>query len=336
MKLSTLFVAAGLASSTLARTFARAPYANTTRKLKWFGINESGAEFGDTVFPGVYGKDYTWYDLDTIDTFISSGMNMFRINFLMERLIPNNLTGTPDPTYLSNLTAVVNHITTAGAYAMIQPHNYGRYYSDIITDVAGFKAWWTTVATHFANDTMVVFDVNNEFHDMDQALVVQLNQAAIDGIRSTGATSQYITPEGNSWTGAWTWTTSGNSDTMGALTDPADKLVYQMHQYLDSDGSGTHEECVSATIFSERLKDATAWLRENKKVGLIGEFAGGNNTQCVEALKDGLGYLGENGDVWWGALWWAAGPWWADYMYSMEPPSGTAWEVVWPEIKGLI
>jgi endoglucanase len=40
---------------------------------------------------------------------------------------------------------------------------------------------------------------------MDNTLVYQLNQAAIDGIRAAGATSQYIFVEGNSWTGAWHW-----------------------------------------------------------------------------------------------------------------------------------
>jgi endoglucanase len=40
---------------------------------------------------------------------------------------------------------------------------------------------------------------------MDNSLVLRLNQAAIDGIRAAGATSQYIFIEGNSWTGAWTW-----------------------------------------------------------------------------------------------------------------------------------
>lgn len=53
----------------------------TTRKLKWFGINESGAEFGETNFTGVYGKEYIWYNLDTIDQFIGQGVNMFRLNF---------------------------------------------------------------------------------------------------------------------------------------------------------------------------------------------------------------------------------------------------------------
>lgn len=75
----------------------------------------------------------------------------------------------------------------------------------MITDVEGFKTWWTTTAKLFANNDKVIFDTNNEYHDMDNSLVRQLNQAAIDGIRAAGATSQYIFVEGNSWTGAWTW-----------------------------------------------------------------------------------------------------------------------------------
>jgi len=81
----------------------------------------------------------------------------------------------------------------------------GRYYDKIITDVAGFKAYWTTTAKLFASNTKVIWDTNNEYHDMDQTLVFNLNQAAIDGIRAAGATSQYILVEGNSWSGAWTW-----------------------------------------------------------------------------------------------------------------------------------
>lgn len=70
-----------------------------------------------------------------------------------------------------------------------------------------------------------------------------------------------------------------------------------MHQYLDTDGSGTHEECVSSTIGSERLQAATEWLRSNGKVGLLGEFAGAVNSQCEAAVEDMLAYVSENTDV---------------------------------------
>ena len=83
-----------------------------------------------------------------------------------------------------------------------------------------------------------------------------------------------------SYTGAWTWTSSGNADAMINLTDPSDKIVYEMHQYLDSDGSGTSSTCVSSTIGAERIADATTWLQTNGKKGIIGEFAGGANSVC--------------------------------------------------------
>jgi endoglucanase len=227
----------------------------------------------------------------------------------MERITPNTLTSPHDVLYVGNLTEQVNYLTSKGAYAMIQPHNYGRFLGEIITDVSGFKTWWQNLAALYKDNPLVVFDTNNEFHDMPQSLVFDLNQAAIDGIRAAGATTQYITPEGNSWTGAWTWTSSGNGASLVDLKDPEDKLIYQMHQYLDSDGSGTSAVCVSSTIFAERLAAATQWLRENGKKGVIGEYAAGNNAQCIEALKGGLQLLQDNGDVWWGAIWWAAGPW---------------------------
>lgn len=252
---------------------------------------------------------------------------------VMERLTPNSLTGPFEPYYLANLTAQVNYITSKGKYAMVQPHNYGRFYDQIITDTAGFKTWWKNVAAQYKNNNLVIFDTNNEYHDMDQQLVFNLNQAAIDGVRAAGAKSQYITPEGNSWTGAWTWVSSGNAASLVNLKDPENKLIYQMHQYLDSDGSGTSENCVSTTIFRERLQAATQWLKANKKQGVIGEFAGGVNSQCITALQDGLQYLADNNDVWWGALWWAAGPWWGNYIYNMEPTSGVAWNGILPQIK---
>lgn len=266
-------------------------------------------------------------------------MNVFRVNILMERLIPTSMTGSMDSAYLSSLTETINYITQAGAYAMIVPHNYGRYYDEIITSTSDFGAFWKTVATSFKSNSKVIFDTNNECryyviifhifsntivtdHDMSGTLVAELNQAAITAIRSAGATSQYITVEGNAYTGAWTWTTATGTDgktnaaTMADLTDSADKIIYQMHQYLDSDGSGTSETCVSSTIGSERLEAATQWLKDNNKLGMIGEYAGGNNDQCKSAVKDMLSYMDDNSDVWTGALWWAAGPWWGDYIVS--------------------
>lgn len=129
---------------------------------------------------------------------------------------------------------------------------------------------------------------------------------------------------------------SGNGADLLNLKDPSDKIIYEMHQYLDSDGSGTSANCVSATIGSERLAAATAWLKTNKKKAILGEFAGGSNTQCNNAVKDLLTYMGNNSDVWMGALWWGGGPWWGDYIYSMEPPSGTSYTSTLPILVSMM
>lgn len=51
-----------------------------------------------------------------------------------------------------------------------------------------------------------------------------------------------------------------------------------MHQYLDSDGSGTSPTCVSNTIGAERLQDATTWLQQNNLKGFLGEIGAGSNS----------------------------------------------------------
>ncbi|KAE8167804.1 putative endo-beta-1,4-glucanase B [Aspergillus tamarii] len=264
--------------------------------FQWFGSNESGAEFGEKSIPGTYGADFTFPDPEAISTLAGKGMNIFRIGFLMERLVLGSVTGSFDDEYLHNLTTIVDHVTSAGAYAVLDPHNYGRYNGQIITATSDFETFWKNVAGRFKSNSQVIFDTNNEYHDMDQDLVLKLNQAAIDGIRGAGATEQYIFVEGNSYTGAWKW--AEVNDNLKNLNDPQNKIVYEMHQYLDADGSGTAESCVSDTIGEERLTSATKWLKDNKKVGVLGEFAGGVNDQCRTAITGMLKYLAGNTDVW--------------------------------------
>ncbi|KAK1757883.1 endoglucanase 3 [Echria macrotheca] len=295
----------------------------TPGKFRWFGVNQSGAEFGQNILPGRYGTEFIFPSPQAIQTLISQGYNTFRVCFSMERLVPNTLTSSFDASYLKNLTDTINYITNAGAYAIPDPHNYGRYYGNIITDTNAFKTFFTNFARQLATNSRVIFDTNNEYNTMSQDLVLQLNQAAIDGIRAAGATSQYIMVEGNQWSGAWSWNVTNTN--LVALTDPQDKLIYEMHQYLDSDSSGTSDACVSAQIGVQRVVGATAWLRANRKLGFLGEFAGGANSVCQSAVKGMLDHLQSNSDVWTGALWWAGGPWWGDYIFNFEPPSGTGY-----------
>ncbi|KAI0363603.1 endoglucanase [Pilatotrama ljubarskyi] len=309
-------------------------------KFKFFGVNESGAEFGNNVIPGQLGKDYTWPSPTSIDFFMSQGFNTFRIPFLMERVSPpstGGLTGPFNSTYLSGLKTIVSYITGKGGFAVVDPHNFMIYNGATISSTSTFQAWWQKLANEFKSDKNVIFDLMNEPHDIPAQTVFNLMQAAVNGVRASGATSQLILVEGTSWTGAWTWISSGNSQAFGAIKDPNNNIAIEMHQYLDSDGSGTSPTCVSTTIGAERLQAATQWLQQTGLKGFLGEIGAGNNTQCVTAVTGALCEMQQAaGGPWLGALWWAAGPWWGDYFQSIEPPNGDAISTILPALKQFL
>ncbi|KAI0030131.1 glycoside hydrolase superfamily [Vararia minispora EC-137] len=302
-------------------------------KFKFFGVNESGAEFGNQNIPGVLGTDYTWPSPSSIDFFMNQGLNTFRIPFLLERLAPpsTGITGPFDSTYLNGLQTIVNYITSKGGFALVDPHNFMIYNGAQILSTSDFQTFWTNLSKVFINNPNVIFDLMNEPHDIDATVVAGLMQAAINGIRSTGAT-QLIFAEGTSWTGAWTWTSSGNSQAFTTLSDPLNNTaIGDAEGFADSDGSGTSDQCVSNTIGAERLAAATQWLQQTGFKGFLGEMGAGSNTACIQAVYGALCSMQQAGGVWLGMLWWAAGPWWGTYYQSIEPPSGAAIPSVLPQ-----
>lgn len=62
----------------------------------------------------------------------------------MERMLSeDDLTSALAPAYLANYTGTIDYITSNGAYAIVDPHNFGRFYGDIIEDTAGFQTFCT-------------------------------------------------------------------------------------------------------------------------------------------------------------------------------------------------
>ena len=54
----------------------------------------------------------------------------------------------------------------------------------------------------------------------------------------------------------------------------------------------------------------------------LGEFGWDQNPRNTLAAQEGddlLTHMDQNRDVWLGYSYWAGGPWWGDYMYSIEP-----------------
>jgi hypothetical protein len=74
----------------------------------------------------------------------------------MERMAPGGVASTFSQAYLANYTVAINYITQNGGYAVIDPHNYGRFNGAIITDVNAFGTFWKNLATAFKSNSKVV------------------------------------------------------------------------------------------------------------------------------------------------------------------------------------
>jgi endoglucanase len=230
---------------------------------------------------------------------------------------------------MGRLQAFVAGATAKGVTVMIDPHNYARYRGQVVgssaVPYAAFGDFWARLATAFKSNPRVVFGIMNEPYSMPTENWVTAANEAIRRIRGAGATNTVAVP-GNAWSGAhsWhsTWYGTPNATAMLQIRDSANNTVFEVHQYLDADSSGTSDVCVNNTVGSQRLAAFTAWLRQNGKRGLLGEFAGANNTICKQALSNMLSYVENNGDVWVGWTYWAAGPWWGSDMFSIEPLNG--------------
>lgn len=294
--------------------------------LAYAGVNLAGAEFGEVASGrlGVFGKDYTYPTAEEVRYFRRKGMNVFRIPFRWERLQPQPGAAL-DPAEASRLRAVVREVLAAGAVAILDPHNFARYYGKTIggpdVPISAFADLWAHLAKEFARSDRVWFGLMNEPHDMPTETWLRAANAALTAIRSAGAKNLVLVP-GNHWSGAHSWTTSDNARWMAQVRNPGRHFAYEVHQYLDRDSSGTHAEVVSPTIGPERLAAFTAWCRERGAKAFLGETAAPATAEGRAAIRNLLLHLKENSDVWLGFAWWAAGPWWGDSMFSLEPKDG--------------
>ncbi|RJE26158.1 hypothetical protein PHISCL_01508 [Aspergillus sclerotialis] len=329
-------------------------------EIIYAGFNEAGGEFNPSVLPGTYGKDYAFIDKDHVQYYIDHGVNTFRVTLLMERMCPleYGLGSKFNETYFSLYKEAVDYITTHGSYALIDPHNYMRYnnasdqpYSGSVIGNSSdpnaatteqFAGFWRELASRFRYNPNVLFGINNEPHNMTTELILHNDQAAMDAIRSTGA-SQLVLVPGNGFTNAEIWTNlTGNglelgstpsSEIMGKIYDPIDNWAFDMHLYMDYDFSGTHDQCVGVNFGVENLVLVTEWLEKHNFKAFLSEFGAGYNKVCYEALDNTITYL-ENRSPWIGWTYWAAGPiWWNNNGVptdSAEPYKGKGFKTTWP------
>lgn len=289
------------------------------------GVNIAGAEFNGRKVPGVPDHDYFYPARATIDYVAAKGMNSIRVPFLWERMQPE-LNGPLAAEELGRLEGVVRYANSKRLYVVLDLHNYAYYRQKVIgsSDVAvtALADVWKRLADRFSNNALVGFGLMNEPKGLLTETWLAAANAAIGAIRRAGANNVIFVP-GNGWTGAHSWLSSRygapNGDVMLGVIDPADNYVYEVHQYLDSNYSGTHAACRSETVGVDTLQLFTQWARQHRKRAYLGEFGAGADPICLRALDLMLRFIDENSDVWTGWSYWAAGAWPASYFTSVQP-----------------
>src|SRR3954453_21247561 len=137
----------------------------------------------------------------------------------------------------------------------------------------------------------------NEPHEQSASVWLGSANAAIAAIRAAGASQEILVP-GSYWDGAWTWTTSDNAAVIGTgVQDPAHNFAFEVHQYLDADGSGTHAGVVSAEIGVERLTAITQWAEATSNHLFLGEVGVATDQTSLTALDRMLSYMHQHTDV---------------------------------------
>lgn len=303
---------------------AHAASCSSNRQLT--GVNLSGAEFNGNKLPGVHGKDYTYPHENDLQYFRSLGFDAVRLPVRWERLQPE----LSAPLSNSEL-ALIDKITAKAAQldlcVILDIHNYGNYRGKAIgsegVPVEGFVDLWRKLGERYGQSDNVAFGLMNEPSALPIDRWKNIAQTTVNAIRQSGARN-LILVSGGRWSGVHEWSkqigTTSNAEAFADFRDPGNHLLVEMHQYADSDYSGTHfGSCVSVAKMQSIMDGASNWARASGHKLFLGEFGVPPSDDCLAVLDAMLAHMRANSNLWRGWTYWAAGRWWGNYPFSIQP-----------------
>jgi len=302
--------------------------ATPVAKVSLKGVNLSGAEYNSNAPAARLGWDYIYPNTAEIDYYHSKGFTAIRLPIAGSRVQPINSAPLND-IEIGHIKNIVAYCAKYNMSVILDPHDYGMKYDSISgamlplgmpggLPAAAFADFWGRLAQAFKGTPNVVFGLMNEPHLQSATQWHAVASASITAIRASGAAQLILIP-GTNYTGAHDWVSSGNATAWDTVDDPTGNFAFELHQYLDSDNSGTHAACVrgkGATV----LADATSWARAKGYRLFLAEVAWSQDASCADEGSAIMHYTTSNADVWTGWTYWAGGPWIAsNYIFMLDP-----------------
>ena len=323
-KKSTSFALCLVAATLFTTTVA---HASCDQNIVLKGVNIAGAEFNGEQLPGVLFKNYVYPNKAEIEYFAGLGANAIRLPFLWERIQPA-LNSNLAPAELQNIVATVALAKAHGLCVILDLHNYGNYRGNPIgstqVPVKAFIDVWTRLAREFDDASATAFGLMNEPAHLSVDGWAAAAQQTVNVLRQQHV-KNLIMVSGGRWSGVHDWFSAAggvsNAQAFAVFHDPEKRMLIEVHQYADSNYSGTGQECHAAKNVKGMFDKITSWASVNGQRLFLGEFGVPANPQCLEALDAMLAHT-QNKAVWRGWTYWAAGQWWGDYPLSIAPVNG--------------
>jgi endoglucanase len=292
-----------------------------------FGVNLAGAEFGSNM-PGTFNSDYTYPTASELDYYQSKNLNLIRLPFRWERIQPI-LNGNLDSNELMRLKSFVQLANNRNMEVIIDLHNYCRYKINGVYEIIGsnnlsvanITDLWTKLSLELKDEPNIWgYGIMNEPHDLlPNTSWFNIAQSIINGIRTNDQNTTIIVG-GDSWSSAERWLQY--SDNLKNLVDSSNDIVYEAHVYFDNDASGLYNdnydnEGAYPNSGIDRVTPFVNWLNSNNLKGFIGEYGvPADDNRWLVVLDNFLNHLKQNCI---NGTYWAGGPWWGNYILSIEP-----------------
>lgn len=310
-------------------------------------------------------------DLAEVQSFLKAGMNTIRVPIswgFLQLAGPGK--GELNADYFNSyVKPLLETLTSARVNTIVDLHAYMRYsqfgkeYSGcgkegkcpdgtLVLDPKAYEDVWLKLYALMKADpkidmNYILLDLVNEPVNVPDDLVFTIQANAIKKLREQGYQG-YILVEGNAWSGLHSWRTATWQSSDGGATysneslfsrdnflkagiTDLSKIIINVHQYLDSDFSGTHDQCMmdltTTGVNGFNLDAFIDYLNRNHLKAIVTEFGAGKDSQtCTQAMNTFLTYLKANsakdrdsGFVGWTI--WSVGHGWGDYNLRVTPAS---------------